>query len=33
MLDVLSSSFAFYNDVFNVDFHGSADQGLEDFRH
>ena len=29
MLDVLNSGFSFYNNVVNVDFHGS---GLEDFR-
>ena len=30
---MLSSGFTFYNNVVNVDFHGSTDQGLEDFFH
>ena len=30
---MLNSSFAFHNNVINVDFHGSDDQGLEDYHH
>lgn len=30
---MLRSGFALYNNVINVDFHSSVDQGLEDFCH